>query len=130
VVLAGDYNVVPTDDDIYNPASWQRNALLQPQPRVCYQRLLAQGWLDSLRARHPERIYTFWDHYRNHWERDAGLRIDHVLLSAGLAPRLVDAGVHRWVRDRPKASDHAPTWISLDVGTDAPKKPRRPRKPA
>jgi exodeoxyribonuclease-3 len=116
VVLAGDYNVVPTDEDIYNPASWKRNALLQPQPRACYQRLLAQGWLDCLRARHPERIYTFWDNYRfrDHWERDAGLRIDHVLLAPSIAPRLVDAGVHRWVRGEPKASDHAPVWITLD----------------
>jgi exodeoxyribonuclease III len=115
VVLIGDYNVVPTDDDIYNPASWQRNALLQPRPREQYRRLLAQGWLDALKARHPERIYTFWDHFRNHWERDAGLRIDHALLSSALAPRLVDAGVHRWVRGQPSPSDHAPMWITLDV---------------
>jgi exodeoxyribonuclease III len=114
VLLAGDYNVVPTDEDIYNPRSWKRNALLQPESRACYQRLLAQGWLDSLRRRHPERIYTFWDYFRNHWERDAGLRIDHLLLNAELAPRLVDAGVHRWVRGQPNASDHAPTWITLE----------------
>lgn len=115
VVLAGDYNVVPTDDDIYNPRSWLRNALLQPEPRACYRRLLAQGWLDALPAKHPDqRIYTFWDYYRDHWKRNAGLRLDHLLLSPQLAPALVDAGVDTWVRDRPNASDHAPTWIALD----------------
>ncbi len=114
VVLAGDYNVVPTDDDIYSPKSWVRNALLQPKPRAQFQRLLAQGWLDALPAKHPgERIYTFWDYFRDHWKRDAGLRIDHLLLSTVLAPTLVDAGVDRWVRARPNASDHAPTWIRL-----------------
>ena len=116
VVLAGDYNVVPTDDDIYNPKSWLRNALLATQPRAQYKRLLAQGWLDALRAKHPdERIYTFWDYFRDHWKRDAGLRIDHLLLSRTLAPKLAEAGVDRWVRDRPNASDHAPTWIRLEV---------------
>jgi len=116
VVLAGDYNVVPTDDDIYDPRSWKRDALLQPESRACYQRLLAQGWLDALRARHEgERIYTFWDYFRDHWKRNAGLRIDHLLLNPELAPRLIDAGVHTWVRDRPGASDHAPTWITVDV---------------
>jgi exodeoxyribonuclease-3 len=127
VVLAGDYNVVPTDDDIYNPRSWLRDALLQPESRACYQRLLAQGWLDTLRARHPgERIYTFWDYFRDHWKRNAGLRIDHLLLNAELAPALVDAGVHTWVRDRPRASDHAPTWITLDL--DAGKPATRPKR--
>ncbi len=88
-VLAGDFNVVPTDEDIYNPRSWRKDALLQPESRACYQRLLAQGWTDALRARHPdERIYTFWDYFRQHWPRNAGLRIDHLLLSADLAPRL------------------------------------------
>src|SRR6185295_15421536 len=82
VVLAGDYNVVPTDDDIYATRSWLKNALLQPAPRAAYRRLLAQGWLDAVRALHPdERIYTFWDYLRNSWPRDAGLRIDHLLLS-------------------------------------------------
>jgi exodeoxyribonuclease-3 len=117
VVLAGDYNVVPTDEDIYDPRSWKRNALLSPESRACYRRLLAQGWLDSLHARHPGRIYTFWDYFRNHWERDAGLRIDHLLLNAEMAPRLVDAGVHRWVRGLPQASDHAPTWITVEPVT-------------
>jgi exodeoxyribonuclease-3 len=116
VVLAGDYNVVPTDDDIYNPKSWLRNALLQPQARALYKKLLAQGWLDALRAKHPdERIYTFWDYFRDHWKRDAGLRIDHLLLSRTLAPKLAEAGVDRWVRDRPNASDHAQTWIRIKV---------------
>ncbi len=114
VVLAGDYNVVPTDEDIYNPRSWRKDALLQPESRECFQRLLAQGWVDALRERHPnERIYTFWDYFRQHWPKNSGLRIDHLLLNAELAPRLHDAGVDRWVRDQPKASDHAPTWIEL-----------------
>lgn len=114
VALAGDFNVVPTDFDIYNPRSWLKDALLQPESRERYARLLAQGWTDAVRARHPEqRIYTFWDYFRQHWQRDAGLRIDHILLNAELAPRLKDAGVDRWVRDLPKPSDHAPTWVSL-----------------
>jgi exodeoxyribonuclease-3 len=115
VVLAGDYNVVPTDFDIYSPSSWKKDALLQPESRKCYQRLLKQGWMDSLRKRHPEeRVYTFWDYFRKHWERNAGLRIDHLLLSKELAPHLTGAGVDTWVRALPKASDHAPTWIELD----------------
>ncbi|MBC7978887.1 MAG: exodeoxyribonuclease III [Myxococcales bacterium] len=115
VVLAGDFNVVPTDDDIYNPRSWKRNALLQSESRVRYARLLDQGWVDTVRARHPdERVYTFWDYFREHWKRNAGLRLDHLLLNAELAGALTDAGVHTWVRDRPNASDHAPTWITLD----------------
>jgi exodeoxyribonuclease-3 len=114
VVLAGDYNVVPTDFDIYDPKSWRKDALLQPETRAAYERLLAQGWTDALRARHPqERIYTFWDYFRDHWRRDAGLRIDHLLLNAAAAARLEDANVHRWVRGEPRASDHAPTWVSL-----------------
>jgi exodeoxyribonuclease III len=117
VVLAGDYNVVPTDFDIYNPKSWRKDALLQPETREAYRRLLDQGWLDALRARHPDtRIYTFWDYFRDHFARDAGLRIDHLLLSDELAPRLEDANVDRWVRARPKASDHAPTWVQLGQG--------------
>ena len=117
VVLAGDYNVVPTDElDIYDPKSWRKDALLQPESRECYARLLAQGWTDALRATHPgEKIFTFWDYFRNHWPRNAGLRIDHLLLSPDLAPKLVDAGVDTWVRGQPGASDHAPTWIVLDL---------------
>jgi exodeoxyribonuclease-3 len=116
VVLAGDYNVIPTDADIYNTRSWLKDALLQPESRACFQRLLDQGWTDALRAKFPdERIYTFWDYFRNHWKTDSGLRIDHLLMSADVAPRLIDAGVDRWVRDLPHASDHAPTWITLKV---------------
>ena len=114
VVLAGDFNVVPTDFDIYNPRSWQKDALLQPESRARYAKLLRQGWTDALRECHPEeRIYTFWDYFRQHWQRNAGLRIDHLLLNDVLAPRLSDAGVDSWVRDLPKASDHAPVWVRL-----------------
>jgi len=94
-----------------------KDALLQPETRERYQRLLAQGWTDSVRARYQnERIYTFWDYFRQHWQKNSGLRIDHLLLNAELAPRLRSAGVDRWVRDRPHPSDHAPTWIELDMG--------------
>ncbi|MET7143670.1 exodeoxyribonuclease III [Xanthomonas sp. PPL139] len=114
VALIGDFNVVPTDTDIYNPASWRRDALLQPESRQAYAELLAQGWTDSLRQVHGERrVYTFWDYFRQHWQRDAGLRIDHLLLNPPLAARLRDAGVDRWVRDLPHASDHAPTWVAV-----------------
>ena len=114
VVLAGDYNVVPTDFDIYDPKSWRKDALLQPQSRERYQELLDQGWVDAVRSLYPEeRIYTFWDYFRNHWPRNSGLRIDHLLLNRKVAPRLVDAGVDKWVRGLEKASDHAPTWITL-----------------
>ncbi len=116
VILAGDYNVIPTDLDVYNPRSWLKDALMQPESRACYERLLSQGWIDALRTQHPdERIYTFWDYFRQHWPRNAGLRIDHLLLSADLAPRLTAAGVDTWVRDLPKASDHAPTWVEIDI---------------
>ena len=116
VVLAGDFNVVPTDFDIYNPRSWLKDALLQPESRECYQRLLKQGWLDSLRHQYPsERVYTFWDYFRRHWETDSGLRIDHLLLNPELAPRLRAAGVDKWVRGQSHASDHAPTWITLSA---------------
>jgi exodeoxyribonuclease III len=118
VVLAGDYNVVPTDFDIYKPDSWRRDALLQPESRALYAQLLAQGWTDALRALHPdERIFTFWDYFRQHWPRDAGLRIDHLLINASVALR--KAGVDRWVRDEEKASDHAPAWIEIDAPTVA-----------
>ena len=116
VVLAGDYNVVPTDFDIYNPVSWRKDALLQPESRECYARLLAQGWTDALRACFPDTaVYTFWDYFRQHRARNCGLRIDHLLLNAELAPRLEEAGVDDWVRDLPRASDHAPTWIALEM---------------
>jgi len=116
VVLCGDYNVVPTDADIYNPKSWRRDALLQPQTRAKYAELLAQGWTDALRALNPDTpVYTFWDYFRDHWPRNAGLRIDHLLLNKVLAPRLRAAGVDRWVRGQSGASDHAPTWVELDA---------------
>jgi exodeoxyribonuclease III len=105
---------VPTDFDIYNTRSWLKNALLQPKSRACYERLLAQGWVDALRSQHPgERIYTFWDYFRKHWETNSGLRIDHLLLNPQLAPRLMKAGVDTWVRGEEHASDHAPTWVKL-----------------
>jgi exodeoxyribonuclease-3 len=114
VVLAGDFNVVPTDFDIYNIRSWKKDALLQPASRAGYQRLLAQGWTDCLRVKHPaQSIYTFWDYFRNHWQTNSGLRIDHLLLSSKLKSRLIDAQVDTWVRGKPHASDHAPVWIEL-----------------
>lgn len=114
VVMAGDYNVVPTDFDIYSPKSWKKDALLQPESRERYQQLLDAGWVDAIRKKHPqESIYTFWDYFRQHWEKDSGLRIDHLLLNPQSASRLVDAGVDKWVRGREKPSDHAPTWITL-----------------
>jgi exodeoxyribonuclease-3 len=117
VILAGDFNVVPTDFDIYDPTHWRKDALLQPETRACYERLLKQGWIDSIRHLHPdEKIFTFWDYFRNHWKRNAGLRIDHLLLNKVLAPHLRDANVDRWVRDQQSASDHAPTWVTLSVG--------------
>jgi exodeoxyribonuclease-3 len=115
VILAGDYNVVPTDLDIYPTKSWDDDALLQPESRAAFQRLVKQGWTDSLRALHPgEKIYTFWDYKRNRWPRDAGLRLDHILLSPSIAARLHDAGVDRDVRGWEGASDHAPAWAILD----------------
>jgi len=130
VVLAGDFNVVPTDFDIYNPRSWLKDALLQPESRERYQRLLQQGWIDSLRELHPdERIYTFWDYFRQHWQRNSGLRIDHLLLNREIAPRLVSAGVDTWVRGQPGASDHAPTWITLRDASAARTKTATKRAP-
>lgn len=114
VVLAGDYNVMPTDLDVYKPERWVEDALFRPEVRRAYHRLVAQGWTDALRKQHPdERIYTFWDYFRNAFIRDAGLRIDHLLLSPQVAGRLVAAGVDRDVRSWEKTSDHAPTWIEL-----------------
>jgi exodeoxyribonuclease-3 len=114
VVIMGDFNVIPTDDDVYDPKSWRRDALIQPEVRAAYERLLEQGWTDSLRHLHgTERIYTFWDYFRQHAERDRGLRIDHLLTNPVLTLRLQAAGVDRWVRLQAKASDHAPTWIQV-----------------
>jgi exodeoxyribonuclease-3 len=116
VVLAGDYNVVPTDGvgDIYNAASWKNDALLQPESRAAWQTLLAQGWTDAIGTLHAGKpIYTFWDFFRKRWERDAGLRIDHLLLNAPAKARLQQAGVDKHVRGREKPSDHAPAWVTL-----------------
>ena len=113
-VLAGDYNVVPTPGDMYASKSHDRNALVQPEARAAFRRLVDQGWTDSLRAMHPDQpMYTFWDYLRGGWGRDAGWRLDHLLLSPALAPRLADAGVDRDVRAADGASDHAPAWVSL-----------------
>ncbi len=116
VVLAGDYNVVPTEADIYNSRSWKKDALLQPESRSAFARLVDQGWTDAVRERFPQDPppWTFWQYFRQAWERDAGLRIDHLLLSPALAERLTDAGVDRETRGRERASDHAPVWIEVD----------------
>ncbi len=115
VVLAGDFNVMPTELDVYKPERWLDDALFAPEVRAAYARLLEQGWTDALRTLHPDAaIYTFWDYFRNAFARDAGLRIDHLLLSPALAPRLRAAGVERQVRGWDKTSDHAPTWVTLD----------------
>lgn len=117
VVLAGDYNVIPTDLDVYAPARWVDDALFRPEVREAYRRLVAQGWVDAVRTLHPgERMYTFWKYLRNAFERDAGLRIDHLLLSPSLAGRLAAAGVDREIRAGDRASDHAPVWITLADG--------------
>lgn len=114
VVLAGDYNIVPTPSDMYETRSYRDNALVQPESRALFAQLLQQGWTDAIRKKHPaETIYTFWDYMRNRWPRDAGLRIDHLLLSKSLARRLTAAGVDRDVRGAESASDHAPAWITL-----------------
>jgi exodeoxyribonuclease-3 len=116
VVLAGDYNVVATDEvgDIYSPRSYLNDALLQPETRSAYRRVLEQGWTDSIQYLHPGKpLYTYWDYFRNRFPRDAGLRIDHLLLNAPAAARLESAGVDRFVRARDKPSDHAPAWITL-----------------
>ncbi len=114
VVLAGDFNVVPTDADIYSLRSYADDALVQPASRDAFRRLLAQGWTDSLRTLHPDAaIYTFWDYMRKRWERDAGLRIDHLLLNKELASRLDAAEVDKSVRGDLGASDHAPVWIEI-----------------
>jgi len=114
VVLIGDYNVIPTDLDVYKPERWVDDALFRPEVKGAFQGLLAQGWTDALRKLHPdEGIYTFWDYMRKAWERDAGLRLDHVLLSPVLAETLRAAGVDRHVRGWEKTSDHAPVWVEI-----------------
>jgi exodeoxyribonuclease-3 len=119
VMLVGDYNVMPTDLDVYKPERWRDDALFRPEVRSAFHTLVAQGWTDALRELHPgERIYTFWDYFRNAWGRNAGLRLDHLLLSPAIADRLVAADVDRAVRGWARASDHAPVWIEL-ADTDA-----------
>lgn len=114
VILAGDYNVIPTEIDVYKPESWIDDALFRPEVRKAYKKLLDKGWVDALRHLYPgERIYTFWDYFRNSYVRNAGLRIDHFLLNKPLVKRLLKGGVDREVRGWEKTSDHAPTWIVL-----------------
>jgi exodeoxyribonuclease-3 len=116
IVLAGDYNVVPTPEDIYPTRSLDKNALVQPASREAFQRLLRQSWTDALRKLHPAGpLWTFWDYKFERWQADKGMRLDHLLLSPDIATRLIDAGVDRWVRGEDNASDHAPAWITLDV---------------
>ncbi|HEV7318682.1 MAG TPA: exodeoxyribonuclease III [Ensifer sp.] len=114
VVLAGDYNVVPEARDIYPTRSYDDNALVQPESRAAFRKLVDQGWLDALRRLHPqEQLFTFWDYRRNRWQRDAGLRLDHILVSRKLSGQLTGAGIDREVRGREGASDHAPVWVTL-----------------
>jgi exodeoxyribonuclease III len=121
VVLAGDFNVMPTELDVYRPESWVDDALFRPESRAAFHRLVEQGWTDAIRHLHPgERVYTFWDYFRNAWGRDAGLRIDHLLLNPAAARRLAAAGVDRHVRGWDKTSDHAPAWVDL---RDPPSRP-------
>jgi len=114
VVLAGDYNVIPTERDVYKPERWVDDALFRVEVRAAFTRLLGQGWTDAIRTMHPDTtIYTFWDYFRNAYQRDAGLRIDHLLLNPAARPLLAAANVDRGVRGWEKASDHAPTWVEL-----------------
>jgi exodeoxyribonuclease-3 len=114
VVLAGDYNVIPDERDVYAPERWIGDALFRPEPREAFRRLLEQGWTDAVRALHPEeRLFSFWDYFGNAWGRNAGLRLDHLLISPTLAPRLRAAAIDRSVRGFEKSSDHAPVWIEL-----------------
>jgi exodeoxyribonuclease-3 len=115
VALAGDYNVVPTVEDIYQTRSLDDNALIQPASRQAFRRLLELGWTDALRKLHPHGpLWTFWDYKRERWPADKGMRLDHVLLSPAMSERLIAGGVDRWVRGEENASDHAPAWITLD----------------
>lgn len=114
-VLAGDFNVIPTELDAAKPENWVRDALFFPESRQAYRDLVAQGWTDALRTLAPdEKIYTFWDYFRNAYQRNSGIRIDHLLLSPTIAKRLLQGGVDRDVRGWEKSSDHAPVWIELD----------------
>jgi len=115
VILVGDFNVMPTEQDVYKPERWVKDALFRPETRAAFRKLSSQGWTDAIRYLYPdETIYTFWDYFRQAYQRNAGLRIDHFLLSPELKHRLKDAGVDRNVRGWEKTSDHAPVWIHLD----------------
>lgn len=115
VALIGDFNVMPSDLDVYKPERWRDDALFRPEVRRAYAAMLRQGWIDAVRALYPKKpMYTFWKYWRNSFERDAGLRIDHFLLSPTLATGLREAGVDRWVRALQQTSDHAPVWIEVD----------------
>ncbi|QNM84020.1 exodeoxyribonuclease III [Sphingomonas sabuli] len=115
-ILIGDYNVIPTDEDVYKPENWKKDALFAPEAKQAYAELVAQGWTDAIRKLHPdERIYTFWHYWRNSFARDAGIRIDHALLSPALAKGLKAAGVDRTPRGWDKTSDHAPMWVEVEV---------------
>jgi exodeoxyribonuclease III len=115
VALVGDFNVIPTDLDVYAPERWRDDALFRPEVRRAYAELLALGWSDALRQLHPdERIYTFWKYFRNAFARDAGLRIDHFLLSSSLSDLLLRAEVDRFARGWDHSSDHAPVWIEIE----------------
>jgi exodeoxyribonuclease-3 len=128
IILAGDYNVIPTELDAYKPERWVKDALFFPESRAAYQKLLSQGWTDAIRKLYPEEpIYTFWDYFRNTYARNAGIRIDHFLLNAHAAEMLLAAGVELEVRGWEKTSDHAPTWITLKEQAKAPV--RRMRRP-
>jgi exodeoxyribonuclease-3 len=114
VVLTGDYNVMPTELDVYKPERWVKDALFRPEVREAFKTLVSQGWTDAIRKLYPgDVIYTFWDYFRNAYERNAGLRIDHFLLSPHIDTRLTAAGVDRNVRGWEKSSDHAPVWIDI-----------------
>jgi exodeoxyribonuclease-3 len=115
-LLVGDYNIIPTDQDVYKPERWARDALASPEAKARYADLVGQGWTDAVRHLHPDaRIYSFWHYWRNSFERDAGIRIDHALLSPNLAKSLNAAGVDRTPRGWEKTSDHAPAWVELEV---------------
>lgn len=116
VILTGDFNVMPTELDVYKPERWVNDALFRPETRAAFAKLVEQGWTDAIRKLYPDEIiYTFWDYFRNAYARNAGLRIDHFLLSSQMENKLIDAGVDKDVRGWEKSSDHAPVWIKLNV---------------
>ena len=129
VLLCGDYNAVPTELDAYKPERWLADAVFFPETRAAYRKLVAQGWTDALRQTHPDEvIYTYWDYFRNAFGRNAGLRMDHLLLSPSLKPRLMAVGVDRFVRGWAKSSDHAPVWVTLRDDEGRQVAARRKRK--